>query len=68
EHGRAHAMVRSAAGADDPVPHQYVGAVLLLRHARAAGLLHDQAAAAEPGHLLDHLRRLYRLRLLHSDC
>ena len=37
-------LVRPAARPDDPVPDQHVGAILLLRDASAARLLHDQAA------------------------
>ncbi len=52
-------LVRSAARPDHPVLDRDVGDLLLLRHARAAGLLHDQAAADRPGKSLAHLRHLY---------
>ena len=41
--------------------------LLLLRHARAARLLHDEAAAARAGERLAHLRRVHRVRVLHAD-
>ena len=48
-HDEREDLVRPSARPDRPVPHEHVGAVLLLRHARAAGLLHDQAAADGAG-------------------
>ena len=60
-------LVRSAARPDHPVPHQHVGAILLLRNAGAAGLLHDDDAAVRSGEVVEHLRLLHRLRLFHAD-
>ena len=60
-------LVRSTPRTDHPFPHQHVGAVLLLRDAGAAGLLHDQAAAARARYSIGDLRRLYGLCLFHAD-
>src|SRR5690606_39382997 len=60
-------LVRPAPRPDDPVPDPDVGDVLLLRHAYAAGLLHDQGAAVRAGEGVLHLRRLHRDGLFHAD-
>ena len=60
-------LVRPAARPHHPLPHQYVGAILLFRDAGAARLLHDDDAADRAGDVLAHLRHLYRLRLFHAD-
>src|SRR3546814_8814173 len=54
-------LVWPAARADDPVPDPDVGAVLLLRDAHAAGLLHDQAAAVRSEENTSALQSLMRI-------
>src|SRR5579862_6161477 len=56
-------MVRPSARIDDPVPHRNVGPVLLLRHARASGLLHDQGTDDRAGPFVLHLWALFILRV-----
>src|SRR6185295_12726358 len=50
-HDQRKDLVRPSAWPDRPVPHEHVGTVFLLRHARDPGLLHDQTAAAGAGQL-----------------
>src|SRR5678816_3604491 len=66
-HERWPQLVWSAAGADHPVPDRNVGAVLLLRHARAARLLHDEAAHDRPADVVADLRHLHVDGVLHAD-
>src|SRR4051812_10119272 len=58
---RAVRLVRSAARPHRAVPRGHVGTVLVLRHARNAHLLHDEAVAAAPADRVAHLRALHRI-------
>ena len=59
-------LVRPTARADDPVSHGDVGAVLVLRHACTARLLHDAAVDDRAGKGVPHLRRLHGDFILHA--
>src|SRR3546814_2152193 len=65
--GIAERLVRAAARADDPVPDPDVGMFLLLRDARAAGLLHDRRPGFFAGQGIADLWSLHRLRLSRSE-
>ena len=56
----------SARGVADAVLHRDVGALQLLRHARAARAVPGQRAGLRAGRRVDAIRDLYRSRLSHS--
>src|SRR5207342_3458098 len=60
-------LAETTAGPGDPVPDADVGDLLLLRHAHAARVLHDEAAALRAAACVAGLWRVRGDVLLHAD-